>query len=96
LGLFLLQISLLFYFISSLLLSFFLDNISFCEEANKNDDDDDDNDDSNNNKEWSCYFFNLIFSQYFRHSANLHQESGGSMASRVLNEGTAEIGNTFS
>jgi hypothetical protein len=39
-----------------LLLSFSLDNISFCEEANKSDDDDyaaDNNNNNNNNKEWS-------------------------------------------
>ena len=77
-----------------MLLSFFFDNINFCEEANKNDDYYA-NINNNINKEWSYYFFNRIFSQYFRNSADLLQKSAGSVVRRVRNEGSVEIGNIF-
>ena len=61
LGLFTLSISLLSDFISSLLLSFFLDIICFFSD-----------------KKESRYFFNWIFSRYFRYRTYLRRNSGGS------------------
>lgn len=81
------------YVTSSMLLSFFLQNISIFVLANKNFEDDDDN--NIDNKEWICYFFNWIFSQHFLFSADLLQMSGGSMVGRVIYEGSAERENTF-